>query len=58
MDVLVATRAFQILTEKAAQRTHGIMQGLTGVVHDGCQLCQHPPLAYRLHSPEDMPGQS
>ena len=25
------------------------MQGVTGVVHDRCQLCQHPPLVYRLH---------
>ena len=29
------------LTERAALRTHGLMQGVAGVVHDGCQLCQH-----------------
>ena len=36
--LLLAARVFQSLTEGAAQRIHGLMQGVAGVVHDGCQL--------------------
>ena len=44
-----AAMVFQSLTEGAAQRTHSLMQGVTRVVHYGCQLCQHSALAYCLH---------
>ena len=32
--LLLAARVFQSLTEGAAQRTHSLMQGVAGVVHD------------------------
>ena len=47
--LFLAARVFQCLTEGAAQHSHGPMQGVAGVVHGGCQLCQQPPLAYRLY---------
>ena len=42
----------QPAAEGAAESTNSSMQGMGGVVHDGCQFGQHPPLTHLLNGLE------